>query len=281
MKPKIALVTIHGMGDTKPDYAAALRTAVKKELGPNAQTLFSNSVYYQAILQTNEVRVWNLASNGLNWSALRKFILYGFADATGLEADKAGRDSVYTKAQVEIARTLYETYTNLESTGKVVVIAQSLGGQVFSNYMWDAHRPLAKVGMWQNVGAHAQTIAGKETLSSDEISFLRGDRLERLVTTGCNIPVFVAAHAQEAILPFPSPNARFSWHNYFDKNDVLGWPLAVLSEEYRKAVIDHVINARGHSLGGTLGSWTPMCHTNYWESDSVLQPLVAILRELL
>ena len=36
------------------------------------------------------------------------------------------------------------------------------------------------------------------------------------------------------------------WHIYYDEDNVLGWPLKPLSDEYRNRVKDHEMNAGSH-----------------------------------
>ena len=76
------------------------------------------------------------------------------------------------------------------------------------------------------------------------------------MTTGCNIPLFVAAH--DPVVPIDPPATGFEWHNYYDPDDVLGWPLAGLGDDYGRLVTDHPINAGGSVLDWFLKSWNPL-----------------------
>jgi hypothetical protein len=273
-----ALITIHGMGRTELDYYADLKLEIIRRLGSNWNRLHFKEVYYQGILQPNEDRVWSLVSGRLDWHPLRTFLLFGFADAAGMEARKHLPDSVYTQAQIEIARVLFEARTALGGDKPLVVIAQSLGGQVFSNYIWDAQKFHANpgsvdIGIWRDPQQFAQQIAGTNALSADELRFIGGGSLRYLYTTGCNIPIFIAAHATAQIVPFAKPRPDFEWHNYYDKDDVLGWPLEDLSPEYRDLVTDHRINVSTGFFSWLIRSWNPMSHREYWGDDDVLDAL--------
>ena len=53
-------------------------------------------------------------------------------------------------------------------------------------------------------------------------------------SAGCNIPLFVSGPNQvQTIMP---PNDRFRWINYFDKDDLLVWPLGPLNTSYGQLV---------------------------------------------
>lgn len=278
-----ALITVHGMGETDSGYANKLLKTILRQLGTNAKQLHSNSVYYQDILQQNEQRVWQAIGFRLRWNKLRRFMLFGFADAAGLEHRKEAENSSYLFAQLSIARALYVAKQQLSPSGKVVILAHSLGGHVFSCYLWDAGcaRAGKKVtaGIWQNIRAYQAAISGDIPLTDDDIAFLQGNALAGLITTGCNIPIFVAAHAMEQIVPITRPSPDFFWHNYYDKDDVLGWPLADLSPGYQQLVTDYSINAGGGFFGWLAASWNPLSHNQYWQDKQIITAVTEQLKK--
>ena len=284
MSKKAAFITIHGMGSTEPDYDKELIKELKDRLGDKFTSLHIGKVYYQKILQDNENRVWNLVAKRLKWDALRKFLLFGFADAAGLENGKEKLDSVYSQAQTLLAHQLWLAFQAMDGNGPVVILAQSLGCQVASCYFWDANQSITKpvnVGIWQDISHFESQISNGTNLSEEEIKFIKGNSLHTLYTTGCNIPIFVAAHAITDINPI-HPNPTFKWHNFYDKDDVLGWPLADLSPAYSQIVQDDPINAGGGGVfGWLLKSWNPLSHGQYWGDDEVLDPLEELLQSLL
>lgn len=284
----VSLIAVHGMGRTEKNYADDFFQEVVKRLGKDGKRLHPEATYYQHLLQPNEDRVWKQVGGRLRWDDLRKFVLFGFADAAGLESGKESPKSVYTLAQIEIARTLYRAGKATQN-GPVVLCAHSLGGQVVSNYFWDAGNFIAsattpakrpKFGFWADPVGFSEAVGSAKPLTKDELEFLAGRTLSRLITTGCNIPVFIAAHARVDILPFERPNPAFSWHNYYDKDDVLGWPLEELSDAYGKMVKDYRVNAGSGVFGWVLKSWNPASHNEYWGDDEVLDPLIAHIRKL-
>jgi hypothetical protein len=65
------------------------------------------------------------------------------------------------------------------------------------------------------------------------------------------------------------PNLKGEWVNFYDEDDVIGYPLKTLNEAYRKAIkADRQINA-----GGLLSSWNPASHLGYWTDNDVTKPI--------
>jgi hypothetical protein len=273
------------MGETSETYYQGLMKALKDAMDEFDGTVATAHVYYQKILQDNENTVWErMKGEGLNYKDLRKFLLYGFADAAGLETRKEDPESPYALAQVEVARQLLLLYSKLSANGPVVVIAQSLGGQVFSSYLYDAQKANAGVipsaGIWKNIHRYSSLIKddGKD-FTEAEIAFLNGRNVVGLLTTGCNIPIFVAAHKEMHIIPIEKPSAQFDWINLYDQDDVLGWPLGPLNDRYQALVVDKKINANGRGPIEYILGATPQSHTLYWDDKDVIHALRDMLRE--
>jgi hypothetical protein len=287
---QVALITVHGMGETPRDYAAGVFGQMRTRLGPGLRERVAfHSVYYQGILQKNEQLVWDRVDAGseVHYAGLRKFMLFGFADAAGLENRKEDPGSVYELAQGEIARSLLAAFASNPAAANpampVVFLAHSLGCQVLSSYIYDAQKALGggrvEAGIWRDIDAWSRPALGR-LLSEREKHFLAAGTCAALVTTGCNIPIFVAAHKEMHIKPIAPPTPLFRWLNLYDPDDVLGWPLQPLSSGYRALVEDRMINAGQGAVGWMLKSWNPLSHNSYWQDGEVLEPLAAMLRRL-
>jgi hypothetical protein len=280
--PSAALLTVHGMGETPRDYAEQLFEAVAARLGPLAGQVDFRSIYYQDILKPNQETVWARVSDAtrLHYADLRRFLLFGFGDAAGLENRKEIDGSVYELAQAAIARQLLGIARQDPAT-RVVFLAQSLGGQVLSSYIYDAQKALAGgqvlAGVWKDVDAWAMRALGARLSDSDR-RFMAGGSCAAFVTTGCNIPIFCAAHKQMDIKPIAPPTPGFEWINLYDPDDALGWPLQPLSPGYAELVDDRPINAGQGVVTWILKSWNPLSHSAYWGDAQVLDTLTQRLR---
>ena len=253
------------MGPTEPDFACRLHDELRERLvAEDRKKVHFDKIYYQDVFQGNQNALWQRLDrrHRLDWRKTRQLFLYGFSDAAGYEhkADKCC--SHYEKVQEKIRDKLHCLYDSF-GNWPIVLVAQSLGGHVISNYIWDAQQPKgASRGVWKSTA---------DPKDAEKDSFLRLHSLCRLYTTGCNIPIFLAGLPKAEICAIQSKNNEynFEWHNYYDVDDPLGWPLKPLSESYRRAVsTDEAVN-----VGGLFSSWNPASHTRYWADRDVLQPL--------
>ena len=276
---KVALVTLHGMGVTYPNYADDLLAKLASRMKSAFNEVKVQSVYYQGILQDNEEEVWRRVEEKgkVRYDELRRFLLFGFGDAAGLENRKEFDNSVYELAQMQVADALLKVHA-AGANLPVVFISQSLGCQVLSNYIYDAQKfargePVG-AGIWK---ANNPFILG---LTTGQRNFLKGDTAMAWVSTGCNIPIFVAAHKRMDIIPIAKPTTHFKWLNLYDPDDALGWPLQPLSDQYEVLVEDRAINAGQGVIGTFIKSWNPLAHTAYWTDDDVVKPLASMLSNL-
>lgn len=283
----VALITVHGMGETLPDYAAGLGLRLRQHIGPRfSAQVDMRSVYYQDILQNNEQEVWRRVEQGgtVRYDQLRKFLLFGFGDAAGLENRKEDSGSVYELAQIEIAKTLLDIYAANGPDTPLVMLSHSLGCQVLSSYIYDAQKARSgvpvTVGVWRDIDHWSRSLQGR-ALTESERSFLACGSALGWITTGCNIPIFVAAHKEMTIIPISRPRPSFRWLNLYDPDDVLGWPLQPLSEGYRLLVEDRVVNAGHGVMDWIVRSWNPLSHSCYWDDEAVIAPLATMLTQLM
>ncbi|MDT7044302.1 hypothetical protein [Candidatus Nitronereus thalassa] len=281
MEKDIAIITLHGMGKNKKDYANGIREELADDLGKEswAQIHFE-SIFYQDILQPNQDRVMKeMKKDEIDWITLREFLLFGFSDAAGLERNAGEKNSPYKQAQEKIFNALDRSFSALGSKFKpVVIVAQSLGCQVISNYIWDSQKVKANTGVWKD------GQPDDEPKGSPKDRFRRLKSLRFLFSTGCNIPVFVAGFSKDQIKAISTSGKgyNFSWHNFYDRDDALGWPLKPLSPSYKKAIFeDREINAGGGFFKSIVTGWNPFSHGNYWEDGDFIKPLSKKINSLL
>ena len=263
---KIGILTIHGMGRQGPNFDRDLRERLSRRLdqGTRDDVVFQE-VFFQDLLQGNQDRVWaemDLAGGWFPWpwrklwARAREFLLFGFSDAASYLNRPAAHGSAYQVIHGRTRDAIDQLAARLgDEHAPAVIIGHSLGCQVISNYIWDAQ---SNKGIWSE--------------TNPPTNFQKLGTAAYFFSAGCNIPLFVSGLDQiQAIQP---PNDRFRWINYYDKDDVLGWPLEPLSTSYRQLVEDVELRARG------LLRWTPASHTEYWRSGSFLKPVARLINEL-
>ncbi len=77
MSKSIAVITIHGMGDTDVNYYKSLKKKLRKYVGGDMwdELVHFESVYFQDLLQGNQEEYWEEIDDeySLRWDFLRKF----------------------------------------------------------------------------------------------------------------------------------------------------------------------------------------------------------------
>ncbi|WP_425667189.1 hypothetical protein ACPUEJ_21735 [Vibrio tubiashii] len=258
MANKFGILTLHGMGNQEDTYHVKFISRVAKELGVDKESIPVESVYYHTQMQENQEAMWKrmTAGHDLDVRKTRQFMLFSFSDAANIQdySTPESLGSVVTKCVHDKFNTLLE---EIDSDGVVVIVAQSLGNQVFSNYVWDIQN---KKGIFRPGGEDAE--AAREKLKRVRIWF----------STGNNMPLFVSGLHQDSIKSIKKPSDDFEWWNFFDVDDALGWPLKPMEGGYTNAlnITDFEINT-----GMTL-----LSHKYYWKDRDFIEPLCDKLRTL-
>jgi pimeloyl-ACP methyl ester carboxylesterase len=267
MSKRIGVLTIHGMGEEGEDFDVQLRRGLKRTLSPRVyDDLVIQSIWFHEAIGGPQQAVWErMRSTGLRYRFLRDFALFYLSDVTAYEGRAHVADSVYRKVHRIIKRRIdLLAYELGVGERPVVVFAHSLGCQVISNYIWDAQQSLAAggapSGIWPEFGGKPNRFQALATM-------------RYLFTTGCNIPLFVSAYERIEAISRPSP--VFEWINYYDRDDVLGWPLKPLSTGFPNAYDAVVTQDVEINVG-----YTPLSHMGYWTDKSFLRSTSEKLAEL-
>lgn len=258
---KIGILTIHGMGRQKEDYDRELKSEIARHLPEEVERdLAWASIHFHPAMEPHQQALWErMQERPLDWTRARRFFLFYFSDAATYESRSHVSDSVYHAVHEQVSSALDVLRERLGDADRpVVVFAHSLGCQVVSNYLWDAQQarkdPPSPRGIW--------------TADRLPTTFQALETARFLFTTGCNIPLFVSGLAK--IVAVERPRADFRWMNFYDRDDVLGWPLRPLSPSYEALVEDREIDV----------GFTPLGHTRYWGDRGFLRPAAQHIREL-
>ena len=277
---KLALLVIHGMGDQGPDFADEMIEEIDERIGDAGQD--PDDVEWHTIHWANVVgpaqramlrRLRNF-SKPVDMGLLRKFVIHNFGDAAAYQP-VSGANPVYMEVRAVVHRVISEVEDKHGNQVPVVILAHSLGAHIMSTYIWDRRT-------WD------PAIKGGDDPFGDS-QFQKLHSLSEIITFGCNIPIFTLAYQDLKMWKFPHPALPNSfdgkpvptigqWNNYYDRDDVLGYPMGILNGEYRNInIIDHEINV-GFPI---FQSPTPLSHTAYWTDNDFTVPATNRIMEVL
>lgn len=162
-----------------------------------------------------------------------------------------------------IALTLANLATEAGEKAPLCIISHSLGAVIASRYVWDLQDndsdPIVPIG---------------------DTPLEKGETLNLFYTLGTQIPLWSMSYddyRKPIEMPSPKLGNHYSdltgeWINFFDKDDVLGYPLQNINKHYSKVVVDKKVNA-----GNFFSNWTPLSHNDYWKDDEVIEPIAEAL----
>ncbi len=266
---RLAIAVIHGMGSQDRKYSRPLRDEINDRLGAaGVNQVQWGEIFWADILKKRQKDYINQAKNStdLDFISLRSFMVGSFGDASAYRKTKDKKNTTYQKIHQRVSKCVASLDDPANPDTPLIVLAHSLGGHIMSNYIYDMQK---------------KTATGATGLSN----FQRMETLAGFITFGCNIPFFVFAYAKKDIKPIrfpglalpPALRKKARWLNFFDPDDVLGYPLKPINQAYSK-VVDQDIPI---NVGGILTSWNPMSHQKYWTDNDFTKPVARFIKTLL
>ena len=266
----VAVLSLHGIGRTKPGYSAPLVRAISSrvtrllgaERDPHLPAVVFEEVNWSAVLQAEENRLWKrlhpLAP--LRYQPLRHFMIDFAADAIAYQPIHSDR-SAYDSIHAEVAASLGRLAAKAGENAPLCVVAHSLGTVIASNYLYDLMKK------------RCSFLAPSVRASINGSPIERGETLALFYTMGSPIALWSLRYPDFGVpICFPPrdlkrlhPGVEPRWVNFYDPDDVIGYPLRPLNARYAAAVTeDRPVNA-----GSWLTSWNPLSHTGYWANGRV------------
>ena len=272
MAKKLAIAVTHGIGSQQEDFAEELIDELNGcvgDLGKDVDEIAWRSIYWADILAPRQAAYLLEAnsSNDLDYVGLRRFVISALGDAAAYRQVDSPQNTTYERIHQRVRDGIKALGDALdEDDAPLIVMAHSLGGHIMSNYIWDMQNP---------GDAPMPDLSAFESLHS----------LAGMVTFGCNIPLFVFAYDDVVPITFPAVQLpdpgevrdKARWLNYFDPDDILGYPLKSINQAYADTVdADIDIN-----VGGLFSSWNPISHTKYWTDDDFTEPVAEFIATFL
>jgi len=272
---RVAVAIVHGVGVQGSDFAepmiGELTARFAKELGmTRAQAtgeLVVEAVHWAPVLQDAQTKLWRYMSahGDLDYEALRKFIIDFAGDAIAYQPTLKRRE-VYDSVHAVLARSLRQLARNAGKDAPLCVIAHSLGTIIASNYFYDLSQS-RRPGM---VSKEVRAVKKSTPLEN-------GETLTLMYTMGSPLAIWSLRYEDFGVpieVPSPKladhrPGLAGEWVNFYDRDDVIGYPLGTLNDAYRRSV-DRDVEV---NVGGLLSSRTPLSHVAYWTDDDVTEPI--------
>jgi hypothetical protein len=268
MTQKVAVAVLHGIGKQTSTFAdkmmAEISTRCRETCGDD---IVIRSVYWAPVMQQEEEKLWNRLLEGglMDFVKLRRFLIDFMADALAYQPTPSDR-SAYDGIHRVLAQTLRLLAQEAGEQAPLCVIAHSLGSVIASNYVYDLQVDPEK---------HIISESVREAMGDTPIE--RGETLALLYTLGSPIALWsLRYHEFGKPIQIPSPllqthypQLQGEWVNFYDADDVVGFPLKSLNDAYGAVVTkDCEIN-----VGNIFGSWNPLSHLAYWMDHDVLDPI--------
>lgn len=280
MAQKVAVAILHGMGNQKEDFADEMIRLLKKRFAkqlknkhPNpADQLACQPIYWAKVFDQEEEELWQnmKAGDKMRYLRLRRFVIDYLADAVAYQPTIERRHN-YDKVHRVVANKFRRLSRETGETAPLCIIAHSLGSVVANNYFYDLQY---KTG---NIRA-----AVRAEMSDTPME--KGETLALFYSLGSSLALWSLRfqdYGDTIQVPAPNltsyyPNVTGGWWNMYDQDDVLGYPLKPLNENYEQAIKEDIkVN-----VGGWLTSWNPLSHSQYMTDKDVVKPIADQLARL-
>lgn len=269
---KIAVAFLHGAGTPDENFADEMMRKIKKgfvdKLGvENAdQEIVFEAVFWSAVFEDEEKKLLKrLQQNSdLDYLHLRRFVVEFLADAVAYQPTKQGYQN-YDRVNALLAESIENLKKKAGRYAPLCIISHSLGSVVAGNYFYDLQFKQENIGPETKKRLSNTPIEQSETLA---LFYTMGSPLAlwSMRYPDFGKPIQVPAPELSTIYP----NVKGEWINFYDKDDVLAFPLKGLNEYYQ-AVVDKDVEV---NVGGWLTSWTPLSHSKYNTDKDVINPIV-------
>jgi hypothetical protein len=261
----VAVAVIHGVGTQGGSFAdVAIARLLERYvlLGGERGDLVLRAVHWAPVLQEAEDTLWRRMPSGgpLSWNALRRFMVDFAADAIAYQVSPRDR-KVYDAVHAVFATTLHALAAEAGPGAPLCVLSHSLGTVIASNYLYDLQvkRPQGE-------------LPDPVVEEMGDTPLERGETLSLLFTLGSPLALW-SLRWPDFGRPIRVPGR---WVNFYDRDDVIGWPLKTLNDAYREAVTED----REVNVGPIWRSWNPASHSCYFLDRSVIDPIARAVYEL-
>ncbi|WP_100013027.1 chemotaxis protein [Lentibacillus sediminis] len=268
MTQKIAVAILHGAGTPEENFAEEMIKKISEGFGKKLkkENLVFQSLFWSSIFEEEQNELWEKVQTGgeLDYKFLRRFAIEFLADAIAYQPASAANQN-YDKVHAYLSQCFSSLQKKAGPHAPLCVISHSLGSVVATNYFYDLQKK--------------QNNIGKLTRRyMDDTPLEKGQTLTLFYSMGSPLALWSLRFnnfGEPISVPAPSikkyyPTIDGEWLNFYDRDDILAYPLKGLNNKYQKAVTKDVeVNA-----GGFLTSWNPFSHIKYDTNNSAIDLIV-------
>lgn len=265
MSQKIAVAVVHGIGRQGASFAEHIKARVERVCAQDCgQDIVIAPVHWAQVMQAREDDLWTRLLNGgpLDFQALRRLMVDLMADALAYQPTDHDRRA-YDDIHAVFAQTLRTLAETAGAKAPLCIIAHSLGTVIASNYLYDLQKP------------HLIPFSAHAVMNDTPLE--RGETLTLFYTLGSPLALWSLRFddfGRPIHVPAPGLQAHYpgldgEWVNFYDRDDVIGFPLKTLNVAYAAAVTADV----EVSAGGVATQWNPLSHLEYWTDSDVYLPI--------
>lgn len=303
MDTKVAVIFVHGMGIEQPNFAYDTKELVKKALKEDyVEHVEMESIFWADIFQHDQNVLNDIAEdeNLSKFFGVRDFLVSYLTDTIYYQIFSDDRDW-YDRVHMRFAQILAELSKSHRAgaNAPLIVVAHSLGTVIASNYIYDLQHDyhftrdknfVAGCEYGRNLKQDITTGKVKVSIEKADSALARGETFMNFITLGSplaiynlrfrkperfGLPIQVPSEpAKKAFAAAYNPKQKY-WTNFYDKDDVIAYPLEPLNQCYRTIVHDERI-----AVGWTSGV-TPLSHTFYWKDRDVINEIARAITALL
>ena len=265
---RLAIAVIHGLGSEEEFYSVELKHRITEEYVKGAEGRLEDDLLffeiYWADLVRDELEAFRKKANykgDLAYQNLRQIMTDTQALALLYTPGTEVYESINNRIKDGMRKFASHRRVNPDET-PLVVLAHSYGGVMMSHFIKSMQDGKSQLSNFETM----KTLVGYVTFGNPQGMYAL-DGLDSELGHSCKI-------TGEAL---PADLAKRSrWYNFYDKDDIVAYPLKGLSEEFDKNVDgDFEIN-----VGSAATSWNPACHTGYWEDKDFYKPVADFIGEL-
>ncbi len=276
-KGKIGVAIVHGIGQQKPDFCDDLIERIKKELPDTiVKDIIFKPIHWSPVLNEREIELRDRIMPKGMWNDLHKFIIEFLADAVAYPPYYAW---VYKEVHKIFATRLMELEEETVQDAPLCIISHSLGTIIASNFVWDIQH--GNFSAYKIEPTEQQTLARGQTMN---LFYTMGSPLGlwSLLHGDSDDPVENPIFGTPIAVPPPNwehrgKNMISEWVNFYERDDVISYPINNLNHKYRRVVQDREVHTSGR-LG--LDNMLPhKAHSGYWKDSEVIKPVAKSLEK--